>query len=930
MELDLFHPTAVTCEKLLQMCAAEKVTVAIDVLQQKPAPRFAQAEPLAVIEQRYQHRRASDVEADLDKHVGLVAASNRRTEVEHVASQMIALVRDGGYRWRDLAVLMRSPEGYADLFEHVFATYDIPYFLDAKKGVMEQPLIEFIRSGLEVVYKGWQYDAIFRCLKTDLMTAVLTDLGKEDARRMVDELENYVLAFGIKGTMWTNDRPWTYRTLRSIEDENPGANELELAKIARMNDIRAKIVTPFRALEQALKQAHNVKAIASAIYNWLEAVQVPVQLAAWSEQYAAQGDLRKAKELAKLWSEVLDWLDQLVEVLGEQEIGLADVDRLLEAGLEGLKLGAVPPSLDQVVIGSLERTRFGGIKHAFVVGVNDGVFPAKFAEESLLSELERGLLAAQGVELAPDARRKLLDEQFMVYQALTLASDKLWLSYALANEEGAAMLPSEIVRRMQMLFPSLEVTVLAPEPSHADERDVQLRHMAHPAQALAHLILQLRTWRNGTAIHDVWWQTYQQLTAMPTWRNRLKQVTSHLFYTNIAAPLSRETTLLLYGDTLTSSVSKMEMFNQCAFQYFSAAGLKLKERQIYKLDTPDIGQLFHAALSHIGKQLLEQRRSWGSITSVESKQLAEHAVTLFGPRLQNEILQSSSRFKYIADKFKNVLARTIDVMSEHGRRGEFTPVGLELAFGRGEQLPAFPMQLDGGAKMDIIGRIDRIDQAERDGQLLLRVIDYKSSAQTLRLDKLYYGLSLQLLTYLDVAVTNAEQWLGRKAKPAGMLYMHVHNPLITSKNDYAQEQLLEEQFKSFKLKGYLLDDVAIVKLMDNTLEEKVTSLVIPAGLTKEGNWNKQSSKVMSEQQLQDVRQFVRGKISQVGNAILNGHIAIEPTEISKQKPCTYCSFKAVCQIDTTLPDQQVRHLKAMKDEQTWEQISLALGKEGRA
>jgi ATP-dependent helicase/nuclease subunit B len=927
-ELELFHPTAVTCGKLMALCAEQGVRVEVETLDAGTVPRFAAAEPLALIERGYTKRRAVETTAALEAHLAVHAAPNRRVEMEHVAAQMVRLVRDQGYRWRDLAVLMRKPDGYVDVIEHVFDAFGIPYFLDAKKGVMEQPLIEFIRSGLEIIQKDWTYDAVFRCLKTDLLNPLITDGDKAEARRRIDELENYVLAFGIKGSMWTSEKPWTYRVWRSIEDEDPGANEREQATLDRMNDIRARIVAPFRALKAALAESTSVKQIAEAIYAWLEAAQVPQQLAAWAETKIAAGQLREAKDLSRLWAEVLEWFDQLVDVLGNQPISLEEVDRLLEAGLSGMKLGAVPPSLDQVVIGSMERTRFGGIKQAFVIGVNDGVFPSKFNEDSLLSETERMMLADAGVELAPDARRKLLDEQFMVYQALTVASDKLWVSYAMAAEDGASLLPSEIVRRLQLLFPTLRVETLVAAPSAETPRATQLAALARPSQALSHFVVQLRKWRNGDAIHPIWWQAYQWLVQHPDWQLSMRRVTANLFYRNIAKPLSTETTSLLYGTTLTTSVSKMEMFNACAFQYFSANGLKLKERSIYKLDTPDIGNLFHAALSHVAKQLLAEGRSWGSLTAGECRQLAEMAVELFGPRLQNEILLSSDRYQYIASKFKAVLERTLYVMSEHGRRGEFVPVGLELGFGRGGELPALPIVLPNGGKMDIIGRIDRVDKAELNGDLLLRVVDYKSSSKKLELHKMYYGLQLQLLTYLDVAVTHAEQWLGRKAKPAGMLYMHVHNPMLARTNGLEEASLAREVFKSYKMMGFVSDDLDIVKLMDNTMAPSVTSEILNVKLKKDGNWASASNN-MSDVQLDLARQFVRHKIEQVGSAVLGGDVSISPYQMKKAKPCTYCSYKEVCQIDGNSADTPIRQLYPMKEEQTWQAIEATLAKGGR-
>lgn len=364
---------------------------------------------------------------------------------------------------------------------------------------------------------------------------------------------------------------------------------------------------------------------------------------------------------------------------------------------------------------------------------------------------------------------------------------------------------------------------------------MHLSYAIHPEQSLSMLIGQLRRWRRGEDIPEIWWAVYNWHVNREASRPQLERLLGSVFYRNRARRLDTSTSRRLYGTEVRTSVSRMERFVACPFSHFASHGLKLKDRQLYRLQAPDIGQLFHAALSQLAMRLREENRSWGSLTPEQCRQEAEQTVEQIAPQLQGEILLSTKRYGYIFRKLKDIVSRASVILGEQSRRGSFEPIGLELDFGPGKPLPPLRFELENGCVLEIVGRIDRVDVAEGENGLLLRVIDYKSSQTDLKLHEVYYGLSLQMLTYLEVLLSAAEEWLGETAMPGGTLYFHVHNPLLQSANGMTSEQAEQELLKRFKMKGLLLADRDAVAQMDNTLD-KGHSAIIPVALKADGGF----------------------------------------------------------------------------------------------
>jgi len=1001
-EYHLFHSTGKAMSRLTARAA--ELGAELDeplLLGATGLPRFADSPMLAHLERSFEMRSTARkvVYSGTDNgSIVLAGGVHRRAEVEGCAREILHLVRDDKRRFRDVAVRVRNMGDYGELISQVFHDFGIPHFLDQRRPVKHHPLIEFIRSALEIVERDWPYEAVFRLVKTGLLLSTDDDLplssqrtealaevkAEEEAeyvasgirltRRSMDLLENYVLARGIHGYRWKDDKAWEFYKPLPLEDETafaavpeagsaaPGSAEAEaqrdktrdtLARLAadgtgarpqeasageasahesrgtpaelaqhrELTAARNRLVSLLSGFERALKRADTVLAKTEALYRLLADSGIPQRLERQANEALSAGKPEEARELGQIWDYVIDLFDQLTELMGEESMANDRYAGLLDAGLEAMCLGLVPPALDQVLVGSMDRTRSTQKLYSFVLGANDGVLPARPEEDGILTDAERLRLEYAGVELPGGPRRKLLDEQLLIYSTLCSPSRYLWVSYSLADDEGKALLPAEIVRQLAQMFPGVKLRerLLQVSPPAGATPEEAGEYLSHSERAMTDLGVQLKGWQSGEALSPIWWDVYNWFAARPEWASRLKTLDRSLHYGVPKERIIPATAKLLYGDTLRASVSRMERFAACPFSHFSSHGLRLAERKLFRLAAPDIGQLYHAALSQVVREILaDGKEDWSALAPERVVERAGSVVDRLVPRLQSEILLSSNRYRYIARKLKDIVTRASAVLADHARGNGFYPVELELAFGPGEVLPPLRFQLEDGSWMEIAGRIDRVDRADGETGMFLRVIDYKSSPHALELTDLYNGLSLQMLTYLDVVVTHSQRWLGQQATPAGVLYFHVHNPLLAVANGLDAETAEAELARSFRMKGLLLADMEAIGLMDSKLKtEAGGSAIIPIGIKKDGDFRK-GSPVASREQWDLMRGHVRQTIRGIGSDIMAGSAEIQPYRHGKKEACAFCPYKSVCQIDMALPGGEFRSFPTLTGEGIWQ------------
>ncbi|MCE7792004.1 helicase-exonuclease AddAB subunit AddB [Salipaludibacillus sp. CUR1] len=900
--LDLFYETGTTYQQLILLCEDCKLSdFSTEVLD--AAKRF-KTKGLQHLEANGGRRPAPSSE-DSDG-VNLISAVHKRGEVERVAREITSLVRSRNYRYGEIAILLRNMGEYADYFETVFRDEGIPFFMDEKRSALNHPLVEFIRSTLEIIHRHWRYESVFRALKTEFLFP-----ESENIREKVDQLENYVLAYGIQGKRWYSDERWTYHRMKTTAEYERDKTKEEYLYEEEINSLREDLLRPVFLFQKRLKKSRTVKDYCTDLFQLLEDIRAAEKLERLRNEAAGDQNLREAREHDQMWDGVIHLFDQMVETSGDEPVSFELFMQMIDTGFESMKFSIIPPAFDQVVVASMETSRLSNIRCAFIMGVNDGVIPAKPDEGRMISEEERELLEEKGLELAPGAQRQLLNENFLIYMAQSTPSEKLYLTYPLADEEGRSLQPSMILNQLYDLFPSLEQEFACDTPADAGESN-EIEFINHPQKTLSYLTQQLQGWKRGYPISKVWWDTYNWFINQPVWSGKAEQVLRSLTYHNKPEPISRQLTEKLYGKKLKTSVSRMEQFNACPFSQFANYGLKLKERETYKLEAPDIGTLFHAALKEMAEALREKGKDFSHLSKQEAAHMAKTIVDQLAPKIQRQILLSSSRFNYIQQKLEQVVARASAVLAEQAKKTGFSPAGLEVGFGPDEQLPPLTFQLENGYTVELAGRIDRVDKAESEEGLYVRILDYKSSSKDINLDDVYYGLAMQMLIYLDVVLSFAGDWLGAEVSPAGVLYFHVHNPMIQAEEKLTIEEIEEKILKEFKMKGLLSSSLNALKQMDLTLEQGHSDIV-PAGLKKDGK-PYANSKVISPGDYENLRSHLRNHVKQIGESILNGNIALTPYKKKQKIPCTFCSFKSFCQFDASLDSNDYRHLPAQSND----------------
>ncbi|MDO6449281.1 helicase-exonuclease AddAB subunit AddB [Oceanobacillus profundus] len=903
-ELDLFHQTSETYHILKQIAYENYVMVDETIVMHPANGRFKDRPYFAHLEQNFDVRPSPEFHGEVP--IQIAEAVHPRAEVEGVAQEILRLVREEKYRFQDIAIFIRQTDVYHDLIQTIFDDHDIPVFIDEKRTMLNHALIEFIRSMLDIVEGNWRYDAVFRVLKTGFIP--VSNQKFPLTNDAIDELENYVLEYGIRSReRWFSDEEWKFQRFRGFD--NNVQTDMEKQTQERINAYRAQIVKALQPFDEQIRKAATVRELSEITYLLLEKLGVPERLEEMRTYYDEHGKIEKGREQEQVWAAVIQLFDEMVEMAGDEPMKLATFRATLDAGFETLKFAHVPPSMDHVIVGTVDRSRLSGVQCAFLLGVNDGIWPLKPPADSMINEEERALLAENGMKLAESGKRQLLDDWFYMYIAFTAAQDRLMISYPLSDEEGKAKMPSQLIKRIEDLFPSCCNHLLLQDPDELAEAE---RFITAPVKTRSALTAQLARSQKGYPIQPVWWEVYNWYVEHQPKYSTTYKILQSLYYENKPSNLAKDTVEELYPKQVKASVSRLETYYRCSYQHFAKYSLKLDERRTYKLDAPDIGQLFHEALKIITDWIQGEGKDFAQLTKKDADGYAGKAVFNLAPILQHQILHSSNRYKYIQQKLQEVIARATYILSEQARQSNFSPVGLELGFGDKEKLPPLKMQLSNGYELLLRGRIDRVDKALNEDNLYLRIIDYKSSAKGLNLMEVYYGIALQMLAYLDVVLTHSEQWLGTKASPAGVLYFHVHNPMISSKQKMNDDQISEEIFKKYKMQGLLLSDEEIVKMMDKSLESG-SSQIVPAGIKKSGGFYGYS-KIADQETFSSLQHHIHQLMRNAGLDMTSGGVDLNPYQHKEQIACTFCPFHSVCQFDPELRENNYRKLKEIKEQ----------------
>lgn len=883
--------------------------------------------------------------------VQIIEGANPRAEVQAIAQEIKRLVVEEGKRYKDIGIMYRQADVYDAIIATTFKQYEIPLFSNEKRSMLYHPLIEFSRSVLEIITSNWKYEPIFRSVKTDLYFAQNREIT--ELRDKVDVLENFVIAKGIVHDRWFNEEVWHYRRFKSLEKINSIQTEDELKLENRLKEARDIIREPVFALQQKLKQAKTGREIVVALYEFMDQLDVYKKLVKMQEKEEQANALHQSFEHEQAWNGWVHILEQFDLMFGNKEMTVEDAAQILDEGFETLQFSSVPPTLDEVTVSTLEFARFDNMQAIFIIGVNDGVYPMRMDAGGLLSDDERATFEKSDFELAPGIKSRLLQESFLFYRAISSPTDNLFITFSSADEESKGKLPSLYINRLHKLFevetadgekqktlPHRRVVI---DPLEESDSKQILNYLRHPSPAVGFLMTQLKKAQLEQKPLKAEWSALQAFyERQPNWQEVLDFVTKPLSTVNEAEPLTEEMAMKLYGEDFLASVSRIEKFYSCPYSHFASYGLKLQERAEFKLETFAMGDLFHEAIRKI---LSDNERPIPLNNYRACYEQADETVTNLVNYFSYSILKSSHRFEYIKTKLVKIVARTLFALINQSELSKFKAIAHEKPFGKRDEknaekddenpLKPLEIELENNRKMYVRGQIDRIDAYKDAENLFLRVIDYKSSGRKLDFTEVYNGISMQLLTYLDVALRNVPI-LAKESnfvndlsdleniivQAAGMFYLHVHNPLIQTE-DYTELEKIEGlRQEKFKLSGYMLKDVEVAQLMDTSLQPSTTSIIVPAAFKKDENleFNGRSSKVIEPQNMENLQQFVHHKLRDAGNEIYRGNTEIKPYSLSNHTACTFCNYKSVCQFDQAEAGNRFNELKKQSEQEVFENI----------
>lgn len=847
-----------TVTSLIQIAAERKVSVEDPLcLYERPLYRFCDNSAMEFLERnvfRYSKECYKEKQGAVRVHV----ARNPREEAMKAAGRVRNLVRTKGYRYRDIGVIVSNMEVYGDDLGQAFDLYEIPVFMDHKRSILLNSFVEYIRSLLNMVKDNFSYESVFRFLRTNLSGFTYGE---------VDELENYVIALGIRGyKKWQES--WIRRP-KYLEEEN-----LEI-----LNHNRVRLVEKVDTLVYVLRQrSKTVKDVTMALYEFMVREELQLKLQRQSEAFQEAGELALAKEYSQVYRILIELFDKFVELLGDEKVTMDEYLKLLDAGLEEARVGVIPPGIDQVVVGDMQRTRLKDMKALIFVGANDTFLPGALIRSGLLTERDRDKFATGKIHLSPGGKEKAYEQKFYLYMNLTKPSETLDIYYSKVSADGKSIRPSYLIQEMQRLFSGLEI--------EDEEKQAFSAQEWTPKLGMQKVI---RGFQDGNAMNQEWQELYSWYKRQPQWQYRVEELMKSGFYTRPADGLTKEVAKQLYGEHFQDSITRIERFSACAFAHFLTYGLRLRERQTYEFQPLDLGNVCHSALEYYSRKLKEEHLSWTEIEEEKRQEYiddsVEHAISDYG----NSVLYSSARNEYMIERMKRLLTRTIWALTKQLEAGDFVPVAYEMRFEN--------------------GKIDRVDLCKDKDKVYVKVLDYKTGSKAFDVVALYHGLQLQLMVYMDAAVKMTQKhYPDKEVIPAGVFYYRLNDPLVEKKVVGEEEEIWQKVLKELKVDG-------VMNLKDETLEhldhcQVGESAVIPVKYNKNGSLSK-NSKVASEQEFEVMMRHALGKVFKVHQKILSGEVAAFPYRRKQESGCDYCAYRHICGFDQKIPGYKYRDIFEM-------------------
>lgn len=849
---------------LKRICEERKISIEDSVcLYGEPVYRFRMQPALAFLEAelfRFHQKKYEKKQQNIRIYVSRTPVE----EVEFAAQRIRALVRKRGYRYQDIAVIVSDMNLYADEIEQIFARYELPVFMDYKRSILLNSYVEYLRSLLAMVEKNFTYESVFRFLRTGF-----TDFSGNE----IDILENYVRGLGIHGY-----KKWQEKWIRKTS----GMTEEMLEIVNRM---RVQFVEKVDGLVFVLKQRHKtIRDVTLALYEFIEQEKIEEKVRQMEISFQETGALSLAKEYAQVYGVTITLFDKFVSLLGEERISLKEYCDLLDAGMNEARIGIIPPEIDQIMVGDIERTRLKDIKVLIMLGVNDTLFSTGSGNQGLLSENDRFKFEEKGFELAPGIKEKAFIQKYYLYLHLSKPTEELDISYSRLTSDGKSARPAYLIGELRKMFTNLPIF-------HMEEYGIEVREML-PETGIDYLIQGLRDQK--VRENASWHELYRWYLGEADWKDRIEKLRNISLYKKPADGLTKETAEKLFGN-LEPSISRMEQFAACACAHFLTYGLRLKERETYEFAALDFGNVIHKSLEHYANKLERNGDTWTEIEEAKRQQYIEESVEESIVDYSNTVLYSTARNAYMIPRMKRLMQRTIWGMTEQLKKGSFVPESYEASFK--------------------YGKIDRIDVCETEDEVYVKIIDYKTGSKSFDMSAFYHGLQMQLVVYMNEALKMEEKkHPGKKAVPAGIFYYKMKDPIVAKEEDL--EKIESAILRELRMDGLVNEEEAVIQRLDG--EFSGASDVIPVARTKTGFTK--YSKTLSKEEFSDVLTYADEKRCEWKQKMSDGNTDAFPYEMGQQTGCDYCEYRNICGFDEVIPGYEYRRLGKLSKEEVLDKI----------
>ena len=806
--------------------------------------------------------------------VTLYRADTAYSEVEWVAAAIRRLAMQG-VRYRDMGVACRRLEDYGPLIREIFRRCQIPAYVSVRSDILEKPAITMLTSALDAVTGGFGYQDMFRCLKTGM-----AGITAEEC----DVLENYVIAWNIRGTTWIRDEDWVAHPV----GYGLAMDDRYRAQLAAINEIRRKVRAPFAALHRAMTEEATAREKAAALYRFAQQTHVPETLQTAAEQLAAAGDAQTAAEYRQIWEIFCGVLDQFVEILGDTAVDGEEFARLLRLVLTQYSVGTIPATLDQVKVSEITRNDRHNVRYMFLLGANDSVLPLTEHRTGILDREDREVLQQREIRLSDRDFDQLDNELQNIYACLVQPTEGLCVSYPTLDARGVALLPSFVVHRLEKLFPRCR----------KPRRDGAYR-LEMPATALE---------AAGEQMGSPLWRHFAEDGAYASVCRAMEQGSRME-----RGRLSPEAVRLLYGREVPMSASRMDKFNSCHFAYFMQYGLGAKERKQADFDASQVGTFIHYLLENVAREAGE-KGGFAALDSDALHRMVERYVEEYTATEVGDLGGKSPRFRYLFLRLRQEALAVVESLVEELRQSDFTPVAFELGFGgRDGALPAIHVE-DGDTALSVTGKVDRVDAWEKDGKLYLRVVDYKTGKKKFSFTDVRYGLGIQMLLYLFTLQQQGEAYFGKPVVPAGVLYHPAKDPILSMSRNSTDSAIAAQRLKEQRRSGLLLDDAAVLQAMEHGAPAQ--AVYLPVGSRKDGTL---TGSLATAEQLGKLGRHVDRVLRQIAGEIRRGNISADPCAYGAEKDaCTYCPYRTVCCFDERY--DRHRYLQKTDEKDFWQMM----------